>query len=470
MAFEVADVRFSTKIARQSLKAVFAFSVVSFLVLLGERFMFQAGAEQTAKRLADAVAARNDIILADEKLTMSAIAYAYSNNTDWKARYKATLAELGAATKRAKSLVSTTDASTFDHMTKDSRDILAQLEQTSFDLVEGGWAQDAPAIFNSPRYLANKKTVVAGTDELLATIDNEARSALSNLRMRTWLLLVAGALSGLTGGVWLWRRLNRALDKAEKTFVLADTAYHQQVAATHAASIKSSRMEQLGALTATVAHELRNPLGSVRTSAFVLERKFGEQDESVKRSFERIRTGVSRCDNIISQLIDFSRAPDIKPTKTDLDDWLAGAVTELSQSLHATVSLTCVLGIGGKSVTFDQSQLRRVVGSLITNASEAISGKDGEPAGATRGAPHITVETNLSQRGAEIIVSDNGPGIPAENLGKVMEPLFTTKSFGAGLGLPAAQRILEQHGGGIEVASVAGNGTRVTAWLAVTDG
>jgi signal transduction histidine kinase len=436
---------------------------------MSERFLFLTGAEQAAKRLSDAIAVRNEIILADEKLTMSAIAYTYSNSKDWKARYAATVPDFNVSIGRAKSLVSAAEALSFDHLTKDSRGILAQLEQTSFDLVEGGWAKDAPAIFKSPRYLDNKKTVVQGTDNLLALIDGEAGKALSDLRMRTWILLTTGALLGLAGAVWMWRRLNRALDKAEKTFIHADAMYHQQVASTHAASIKSSRMEQLGALTATVAHELRNPLGAVRTSAFMLERKFGEQDESVKKSFERIRTGVTRCDNIISQLIDFSRTPDLEKSRINFDDWLAGVLTDLSQTLHSSVSLTCELGIGEKSVRFDHSHVRRAVGGLITNASEAIVTKDGIPAKVTGGTPRITVETRLSQRGAEIVISDNGPGIAAENIGKVMEPLFTTKSFGAGLGLPAAQRILEQHGGGIEIASSPGQGTCVTAWIAVAD-
>ena len=71
----------------------------------------------------------------------------------------------------------------------------------------------------------------------------------------------------------------------------------------------------------------------------------------------------------------------------------------------------------------------------------------------------------MSPRGAELIVADNGPGISPENLKKILEPLFTTKNFGTGLGLPAVQNILQQHGGGLDIASKEGEGATFTAWF-----
>jgi signal transduction histidine kinase len=79
--------------------------------------------------------------------------------------------------------------------------------------------------------------------------------------------------------------------------------------------------------------------------------------------------------------------------------------------------------------------------------------------------PTIVVATSLTARGVEISVTDNGPGIAEENIERILEPLFTTKSFGTGLGLPAVQKIMEQHGGGLDVKSKPGEGARFTAWM-----
>jgi two-component system, sporulation sensor kinase E len=79
----------------------------------------------------------------------------------------------------------------------------------------------------------------------------------------------------------------------------------------------------------------------------------------------------------------------------------------------------------------------------------------------------IVVKTALVKSVIEISVIDNGPGISEENMHKIMEPLFTTKSFGVGLGLPAVQKIMQQHGGGLRVASTPGRGAEFTAWMPI---
>jgi signal transduction histidine kinase len=94
-------------------------------------------------------------------------------------------------------------------------------------------------------------------------------------------------------------------------------------------------MEQLGQLTATVAHEIRNPLGAVRTSAFLLERKIRGKGLGVEAQIERINKGVTRCDNIITQLLDYSRTKQLTCRAENLDDWLAAAVEEEAQRLPA---------------------------------------------------------------------------------------------------------------------------------------
>ncbi len=229
--------------------------------------------------------------------------------------------------------------------------------------------------------------------------------------------------------------------------------------------VKRGRMAQLGQLTATVAHEIRNPLGAVRTAAFLLERKLKDKNLGVEQQFARISNGITRCDNIISQLLDFSRSRALQTEAVTLDDWLARLVAEEAEKLPAAVTIECDFGLPGVSADIDAARLSRAIINLLSNASEAMVGRGDDPAKFTTQEPRISVSSRHSSGGAEIAVSDNGPGMSAEILAKVLEPLFTTKSFGTGLGLPAVEKIMQDHHGRLAIKSAPGEGTTVTAWL-----
>ena len=232
-------------------------------------------------------------------------------------------------------------------------------------------------------------------------------------------------------------------------------------------SVRKGRMAQLGQLTATVAHELRNPLGAVRTSVFLLERKVKGKGLGIEAQIDRINNGVTRCDTIISQLLDFARTKPIQPEALAFDEWLAKLIGEEAQEMPAAVAIECDLGLGNALVPFDPARMRRVLINLISNASEAVVGKGENAMKPGIKAPLIVISTRNTSRGIELSVVDNGPGIAAENIEKIFEPLFTTKNFGTGLGLPAVQKIMEQHGGGLDVRSSPGQGAEFTAWWPV---
>lgn len=234
--------------------------------------------------------------------------------------------------------------------------------------------------------------------------------------------------------------------------------------------VKRGRMEQLGQLTATVAHEIRNPLGAVRTSAFLLERKVKGKGLGVETQIERINKGVTRCDDIITQLLDYSRTKQLTCRPDKLDNWLVAAVEEEAQRLPAVVEITCTLGLGDLLVPFDPGRMRRAVINLINNACEAMVGTGDDPSRFATAHPRLDISTHRAGLDIVIRVADNGPGISADNLAKIREPLYTTKSFGTGLGLPAVEKILEQHGGHLEVSSVAGKGSQFDIHLPVEGG
>ena len=231
--------------------------------------------------------------------------------------------------------------------------------------------------------------------------------------------------------------------------------------------VKKTRMEQMGQLTATIAHELRNPLGAVRTSAFLLERKTRGKDLGIDGQLQRINNGVTRCDAIITQLLDFSRSKQIITASEDFDHWLENVVAEEAQRLPASVSITCQLGLSGLHVPFDGARLQRAIANLVSNASEAMVGS-GE--GTMRGEisdPTIRIVTQRDGEFVRLDVIDNGPGIKPDDMRRIREPLFTTKNFGTGLGLPAVEQILVQHGGSLQIESEVGHGAKFIVRLPV---
>jgi signal transduction histidine kinase len=232
--------------------------------------------------------------------------------------------------------------------------------------------------------------------------------------------------------------------------------------------VKKGRMEQLGQLTATVAHELRNPLSTVQNTAFLLDRKFSGKGLGMEVQIKRINNGVSRCNEIITQLLDFSRAGKIHTELADFDEWLLKVVEEQAALLPQAVNFSCELGLAPLQVPFDGSRLQRAVINLMSNASEAMVGNGKKPGDFAVSSPLMTISTRRKGDFVELTIADNGPGIAPEHLQKIREPLFTTKNFGTGLGIPAVEQIVVQHGGTLDIASTPGKGAAVTIRLPLT--
>ncbi len=305
-------------------------------------------------------------------------------------------------------------------------------------------------------------------------------------------LALAASLTGIGSAIYLFRSSFRRLDELETAKVQAEAAQtksddmnrrlttinneivhlNQELADkmrrlkdAQDELLKRGRMEQLGQLTATVAHELRNPLGAVRTSAFLLERKVKGKGLGVEAQLQRINNGISRCDSIITQLLDFSRTKQISAQAANLDDWLVGVVEEEAKRLPAVIEIDCALGLGGAEVPFDPGRLQRAIINLLSNAAEAMVGAGDDPTKFAVKQPMLSISTAKSDKMAIITVKDNGPGIAADILDKIREPLFTTKSFGTGLGIPAVEQIATQHGGHLQIASESGDGARFSIFL-----
>ncbi|GMG82687.1 ATP-binding protein [Paralimibaculum aggregatum] len=217
----------------------------------------------------------------------------------------------------------------------------------------------------------------------------------------------------------------------------------------------SERLAAIGQITATVSHELRNPLGTVVTSANILGRRLGESDGATREELDRLQRNVWRCVRIIDDLLEFSRRKELMVTPIDLDGWIRRHL----RAGDLGISAEPVLDLAAERVvTADPERLRQVLANLLTNAVHAC-----EAAG--RRSPRIAIETRAEGAEAVLRVSDNGAGMDEETREQVFEPLFSTKAFGVGLGLPIVRRIVEQHGGSVAIESRPGEGTTVTVRL-----
>jgi signal transduction histidine kinase len=235
---------------------------------------------------------------------------------------------------------------------------------------------------------------------------------------------------------------------------------HEELKAATERLARQERLSMLGQVAGTVSHELRNPLSAIRNSMALLRQLTVGKVTGVERSLDRIDRNIERCARIINDILDFTRVRELQRAPVSLDAWLADTLGEIAVSPQVTVRRE--FQFGGE-IALDRDRFRQIVVNLVENAAQALVDIGWTvPDNRQR---TITVRTEDAGPYARLSFCDNGPGIPADRVTKIFEPLFTTKSFGVGLGLPTVRQIVEQHGGTIDVESVVDQGTAFTIWL-----
>jgi len=222
--------------------------------------------------------------------------------------------------------------------------------------------------------------------------------------------------------------------------------------------MQSERLATIGQLTATVSHELRNPLGTLVSSVSVLNKYLSKAEPEVRDELERMQRNTWRCVRIIEDLLEFSRDRDLQSRPVELDRWVALHLDE--QDIPDGVRLRTDLR-SNATVMMDSEKFRQAFVNLVQNAHQAIAQRDTDrpPSG------ELNIRTRANGKMIEISVSDDGCGIRPENNDKIFRPLFSTKAFGVGLGLPLVKRIVEVHRGSMDVDSKWGKGTTITVRL-----
>ena len=209
-------------------------------------------------------------------------------------------------------------------------------------------------------------------------------------------------------------------------------------------------------MAAGVAHEIRNPLSSIKGFATYFKERYQTVPEDQQNADIMIQE-VNRLNRVVSQLLEFARPVTVSPKLTSVKDFVDDSLKLIelqTQEKQIQVHTRNAVEIG--KVFIDPDRIKQVLLNLYLNAIEAM------PSG---GELRVEFSENGESGGIEIQITDSGPGIESEDLSRIFDPYFTTKSSGTGLGLAIAHNIIEAMGGNIKVNSERGNGTTFTIRL-----
>jgi PAS domain S-box-containing protein len=214
--------------------------------------------------------------------------------------------------------------------------------------------------------------------------------------------------------------------------------------------MKRERLSVLGQLTATVSHELRNPLGVIRSSTFYLQQKSVGKNEKIKKHIDRIENQVEICDSIVGDLLEYTRGRHSQMVKGELNPWLEQIIDEIPDT--DGIKIEKILDNHLPQVDFDKEKIRRVLVNLMDNAIQSIKERklmDNSKAY----HPKIEVSSKEQDGGIIITIKDNGLGMDEETIEQAFEPLFTTRAKGTGLGLANVEKIIQEHNGRVKLKS-----------------
>jgi len=273
-----------------------------------------------------------------------------------------------------------------------------------------------------------------------------ANAAMSRLRFGLAKVLGSTWLGESTELLATQQALNKLIDLDLSIIELAyQTEFHRR-------QQQTDRLAAIGQVAGGVAHEVRNPLNVIKTSVYFLLNAKNATQEKVVTHLHRIERQVELADQVVTALNDFARLPVPEMLPLELEPLLQ-EVLELNP-VGDRIDVMMKMAADVRPILGDWQQLRIVFGNLIRNARDAM------PQGGS-----LTLTTRQFNDHVEVDVRDTGAGICSEDLGKVMEPLFSTKTRGIGLGLSITRAIVEKHGGQLSVVSQVGEGTTFTVRL-----
>lgn len=210
---------------------------------------------------------------------------------------------------------------------------------------------------------------------------------------------------------------------------------------------RSDRLAALGQMSAGLAHELRNPLGTVKASAEMLSRSVAAENDVAKELAGFISSEVDRVNSLISRFLQFARPLELRVETADITQTIDRAIAAAQREVP-DIAIYTNYAPEIPPFLFDSELMERVFYNLVVNAAQATA-----PGGA------VTVKTRAGGQAVEIAVIDRGTGIDPAQKETIFNPFFTTKPQGVGLGLAIVSKIVDRHGGKIAVESEPGKGS-----------
>lgn len=236
----------------------------------------------------------------------------------------------------------------------------------------------------------------------------------------------------------------------QAALAVEDTRYYS-------AMVQAERLAAIGQTVATLSHHIKNILQGIRGGSYLIEMGLSEHDESlVQKGWKIVEKNQNKISTLVLDMLTFSkeREPDLSPSNMNQ---VVSDVVELMQSRAKDLEIQLVWEPAQEMPTlvFDPEGIHRAVLNIVTNAIDAAA--ETEQAGQVR----VTTEYAAVESKLRVCVDDNGPGIPAEHMDQLFSPFVSFKgSHGTGLGLPVSQKIVNEHGGRIQVESTVGQGSR----------
>jgi signal transduction histidine kinase len=305
------------------------------------------------------------------------------------------------------------------------------------DLLNGPYDSD----YVARRWKVGARHVEIGLDQVYINV------ALSRLRDGLIRLMSESWTEDCDDLVAAIRSLNKLLDL---DLAKVEDAYQAE----HTARLQGAeRLATLGQIAGGVAHELRNPLNVVKTSLYFLNNARDPAPEKRADHMRRIERSVGRADEVITTLTNFARIPLPQEKPFAVETCVRDALEDSAVSGGVEIAVDFPADL--PPALADRSQIRIVLGNLIRNAVDAMSS-----------GGRLTLTGRQTEDGLEVSVADTGIGIAPADLPRVMEPLFSTKARGMGLGLALSRMILDKNHGTLRVASEPGMGSTFTVRLA----
>ncbi len=251
------------------------------------------------------------------------------------------------------------------------------------------------------------------------------------------------------------KRLEILSEKLEET--------NRQLRLAEAEARRAERLAALGQLSAGLAHEIRNPLGVIKGSAEMLSQKVQGSQPLVAELAGYISSEVNRLNALVVRFLDFARPSRLELRPERIPEIVDRALESAAASFpNAKVKVEREYSQGLPEIQADRQLCEQVFVNLITNAFQAMEGKDGASDDPSHGILRLSIapEVSKGEAGVRVTVEDSGPGVPPELHEQIFNPFFTSKKDGVGLGLSIVAKIVDDHRGSIRLDSDTTRGAR----------